>query len=316
VIGTRFDPYAVKAKGNQDLLPWLGAGLRPNPGVDVHLVDHPDGRVVVFEVGPARDQPVSFYGTAWVRVGSSKTEMNKQPEKARALWTRGTDWSAEICERASLSDLDPEAVAKAREQFLVKHPSQAAEVAGWDDVTFLNKAKLLKQGALTNTALLLLGRSEATTLLAPAVAKVSWILKDEDNRELDYRAFRPVIPAGRRPVAEARTQSHRARVAERHPLPAGDHAVRPLGDSRGVSQQSGPPGLPPTRADHRGRVPGSRAGDQCGRLPAGQHQDGDRAGCASGHLSQSVCRTTTSTPPGTSPSASPAESSMSGIPGS
>lgn len=59
-------------------------------------------------------------------------------------------------------------------------------MAGWDDLTCLNKARLLKQGALTNTALLLLGRSEASTLLAPAVAKVSWILKDADNRELDY----------------------------------------------------------------------------------------------------------------------------------
>jgi len=157
VVGTRFDPYATKSKGNQDLLPWLGAGLRPNTGVDMHLLDHPDGRVVVFEVGPARDQPVSFYGTAWVRVGASKTELSKQPEKARALWTRGTDWSAETCERASLRDLDPEAVVTAREQFLVKHPSQAGEVAGWDDLTFLNKARLLKQGALTNTALLLLG---------------------------------------------------------------------------------------------------------------------------------------------------------------
>ncbi len=211
VVGTRFDPYATKGKGNQDLLPWLGAGVRPNPGVDVHLLDHPDGRVVVFEVGPARDQAVSFYGTAWVRVGASKTELSKQPEKARALWTRGTDWSAETCERASLRDLDPEAVVTAREQFLVKHPSQAGEVAVWDDLTFLNKARLLKQGALTNTALLLLGRSEATTLLAPAVAKVSWILKDADNRELDYEHLGPpFLLAGARLLKRLRNLTVRA----------------------------------------------------------------------------------------------------------
>ncbi|MDP1861394.1 MAG: putative DNA binding domain-containing protein [Gemmatimonadaceae bacterium] len=193
VVGTRVDPYVIKGKGNQDLLPWLGAGLRPNTGIDVHVVSHPDGRVVLFEVGPARDQPVSFYGAEWVRVGSSKTELNKQPEKARALWTRGTDWSAEICERASPADLDPQAVAKAREQFVVKHPSQTSEVAAWDDLTFLNKAKLLKQGAVTNTALLLLGRGESTTLLTPAVAKISWILKDSDNRELDYEHIGPPL---------------------------------------------------------------------------------------------------------------------------
>jgi ATP-dependent DNA helicase RecG len=191
VVGTRFDPYSTKGKGNQDLLPWLAAGLRPNTGFGAHAVEHPDGRVVLCEIGSARGEPVSFQGTPYVRVGSSKTELRNHPEKARALWTRGSDWSAEVCAAASLADLDPDAVAKAREQFVVKHPGQTAEVAGWDDRTFLNKARVLKQGAVTNAALLLLGRPESATLLSPAVAKISWILKDGDNRELDYEHFGP-----------------------------------------------------------------------------------------------------------------------------
>jgi len=191
VVGTRFDPYAAKAKGNQDLLPWLGALLQPNPGVEVLVVDHPSGRVVMLAVGPARDRPAAFAGKPFCRAGASKTELSRNPEKERALWTRGSDWSAEVCEGAGLSDLDPDAVAKAREQFLVKHPGQAAAVNGWDDRTFLNKARVLKQGAVTNTALLLLGRGESATLLSPAVAKLSWILKDASNRELDYEHIGP-----------------------------------------------------------------------------------------------------------------------------
>jgi len=191
VVGTRFDPYAVKGKGNQGLLPWLAAGLHPNTGIAVHMVEHPDGRVVLFEVGPARDHPVRFYGTAYIRIGSSKTELRNHPEKERALWTRGSDWSAEVCEGATLDDLDPAAVAKAREQFVVKHPGQTDDVPGWDDRTFLNKARLLKQGAVTNAALLLLGLGESATLLSPAVGKISWILKDAGNRELDYEHIGP-----------------------------------------------------------------------------------------------------------------------------
>jgi len=191
VVGTRFDPYAVKAKGNQDLLPWLAAGLRPNTGFETRIVEHPDGRVVLFEVGPAHDQPVSFYGTAFVRVGASKTALSKHPEKARAIWTRGQDWSGDVCESATPADLDPEAVKKAREQFVIRHPGQESEAVGWDDVTFLNKAKVLKQGVITHTALLLLGRAESATLLSPTVAKISWVLKDADNRELDYEHLGP-----------------------------------------------------------------------------------------------------------------------------
>ena len=211
IVGTNFDPYSDKAKGNQDLLPWLGAGLDPNMGFEPRVVDHPAGRVVVFEVGPARDQPVSFRGTAYVRVGASKTALGRHPEKARAIWTRGSDWSAEVCEGASLDDLDPEALVEARRQFVVRHPARADEIEGWDDLTFLNKARVLKQGAVTNTALLLLGRLESAALLAPMVAQISWILKDAHNRELDYEHFEPpFLLAGDRLLKRVRNLTVRA----------------------------------------------------------------------------------------------------------
>ncbi len=211
VVGTLFDPYAVKAKGNQDLLPWLAAGLRPNTGFETHPVDHPDGRVVLFEVVPASGQPVEFYGKPYVRVGSSKTSLQNHPEKERALWTRASDWSAEICHGATLDDLDPEAINKAREQFVIKHPRQADDVTAWDDQTFLNKARVLRQGAVTNTAVVLLGRPESATLLAPAVAKISWILKDADNHELDYvHLGPPFLLAGDRLLQRIRNLMVRA----------------------------------------------------------------------------------------------------------
>lgn len=189
VVGTKFDPYIIKAKGNQDLLIWLSMGLRPNVGFETFIVEHPKAQVVLFEINAAWDRPVNFYGTAYIRVGTSKTELRNHPEKERAIWNRRADWSAQISERATLADLDTEAILKAREQFKIKHPLQAGEVNDWDDATFLNKAKLTIQGAITNTAILLLGTTEAATLLSPAVAKISWILKDAGNNELDYMHF-------------------------------------------------------------------------------------------------------------------------------
>ncbi len=191
VVGTQFDPSEVKGKGNQDLLLWMAMGLQPNVGFEVRVLDHPKGRVVFFEVGPAWDRPVCFYGTAFIRVGTSKTELRKHPEKERALWTRRTDWSGQVREGATLADLDPAALLKAREQFRIKNPKLAAEEAGWDDAVFLNKARLTVSGAVTNAALLLLGKPESATLLSPAVARISWILKDARNQELDYEHFGP-----------------------------------------------------------------------------------------------------------------------------
>ena len=211
VVGTTFDPYAAKAKGNQGLLPWLAALLDPNPGIDAHLVDHPDGRVAVLAVGPALERPCMFAGGAYCRIGNSKTELAKHPAKERALWTRGSDWSAETCHRATIADLDPDAIVVAREQFRIKHPAQADELAKWDDVTFLNKARLLKHGEVTNAALVLLGRSEAATLVVPAVVKISWLLKDAENRELDYEHVGPpFLLAGDRLLKRLRNLTVRA----------------------------------------------------------------------------------------------------------
>ena len=191
VVGTAFDPQSEKGKGEQLLPLWLSLGLRPNVGFEIHPFTYQGERVVLFEVHPAFDRPVEFYGTAYVRDGTSKTELSKYPEKARTIWNRRVDWSAQVCEQASLNDLEPQAIAKARREFATKFPAQAAAAAGWDDATFLNKAKLTIRGGVTHAALLLLGKPEASTLLAPAVARISWLLKNERNEDLDYEHFGP-----------------------------------------------------------------------------------------------------------------------------
>jgi ATP-dependent DNA helicase RecG len=193
VKGTRFNPAKKKGKGNQALQIWLATGLQPNVGFDVHRFPYRDKYVVVFEVNAAIDRPVAFYGTAYIRIGSSKTELFKHPEKEREIWSRRNrhDWSAQICERASIDDLDTKALRKARTEYKTKLPDKAEEVDSWNDIQFMNKVKLSIQGRITNAAILLLGKPESASLITPSVAKISWILKDDKNQEKDYEHFGP-----------------------------------------------------------------------------------------------------------------------------
>ena len=193
IVGTSFDPFQEKAKGNQDLMIWLSVGLQPNCGFECYPFEAEGKPVVLFEICPAFDRPVKFYGTAYIRVGSAKTELSKHPEKERIIWQRRVDWSAQICERASLADLDPDAIRKARQEYKVKFRGKVAEVDTWDDTTFLNKTGLAVHGTITNSAVILLGKAEAATLISPAVARITWILKDERNQERDYGHFDPPI---------------------------------------------------------------------------------------------------------------------------
>ena len=86
VVGTQFDPYIARGEGNQDFLIWLNSLLNPNVGLEHRSVDHPEGRVVLFTINAARSQPVRFRDKEFIRIGSSKTELSRYPEKERELW--------------------------------------------------------------------------------------------------------------------------------------------------------------------------------------------------------------------------------------
>ena len=202
VVGTSFDPFKAKGEGNQALIIWLQYLTTPRADFEFHAVPHPDGRVVMLEIHPARAAPIAFHGTRFIRVDSHKVKLSDHLDKEarlfEALGVKG-DWTGEVVADATFNDLDPGAVDFARARFidyLVRSESNAdrhdpirAEASGWDVATLLNKAHVTKQGRITRAALLLLGRDEAAHFLAPADAKISWILRNEDNVAISSQHF-------------------------------------------------------------------------------------------------------------------------------
>jgi ATP-dependent DNA helicase RecG len=123
--------------------------------LDIHELNLPEGRVILFQIPPAcRGVPTAWKGHYYGRNGDSIGPLNLQEiEHIRQQGGR-EDWSAQVCAGASLLDLDPRAVAFARRQYKAKNPGLAAEVDGWDDETFLNKAKVCIAGKITRTAII------------------------------------------------------------------------------------------------------------------------------------------------------------------
>lgn len=135
-------------------------------------------------------RPVYVHGQAWQRLGDRLIKLtDERYTKIINEIEVPYDWSAEIIEAATIDDLDPRAIAKAREQFAIRNPKKAEELEGWDNTTFLNKAKLTIQGKITRTALILLGKEESEHFLSPFVAKIRWSLKDKNNQNKDYEIF-------------------------------------------------------------------------------------------------------------------------------
>jgi ATP-dependent DNA helicase RecG len=158
--------------------------------IEIHEVHRAEGRVVMLEIPAApKGLPVAFEGHYHGRDGQALGALNlEEIERIRAQSTV-EDWSAVIVPEAGLADLDDEALAVARRNYKSKLPDKAAEVDTWDDLTFLNKARLTIKGRQTRASLLLLGREEAEHFLLPADPKIRWLLKDSAGNDRDYALF-------------------------------------------------------------------------------------------------------------------------------
>ena len=185
-VGTNL--YMQSAKhGNQDYQLWLRKLVEPHISFDFEEFEYNGVHIVIFEIPAAVGEPVTFRGEAYVRINSNLTKLKGFTDYIRQIYSSQQDWSAQIVKGATLEDLDPAAVKRARELYKAKHPDKADDVDGWDDGTFLNKAKVTRAGRITNAAIILLGKEESEVLLSPAVSKIRWILKGTDGVERDYR---------------------------------------------------------------------------------------------------------------------------------
>jgi len=163
----------------------------------IYEVNTPDVRVVMFKIPPAiQGIPTAWKGHFYGRDGESLGPLSlNEIENIRSQIVI-EDWSAQIYADATLEDLDPEAVNFARKQFMSKHQSLADEVGHWDNETFLNKAKICILGRLTHAAILLLGKPEAEHYLSPALARITWVLKNEQGGRKGLPTFRTAIDSG------------------------------------------------------------------------------------------------------------------------
>lgn len=185
IVGTNLRMAEAKIS-NQDYELWLRKNLSPMISFEIEEFDYNGNHIVMFIIPATNSEPVNFKGEAYLRVGSNLTKLKDFPDYIRKIYHSQNDWSGEIIDEATFDDLDPEAIAKAREWYANKHEHLREEMKTWDDVTFLNKARITKKGNITNTAILLLGKPESEHLISPAIARIRWILKDSNGNERDY----------------------------------------------------------------------------------------------------------------------------------
>jgi ATP-dependent DNA helicase RecG len=180
VSGTTFKISGAK-QGNQDLELWLRNLLTPSIYFEVYEFEYVDKQITMLRIPAATGEPTSFKTTPYIRINSNKTQLNGHPELTRRIYNSNMDWSAQVVANATVNNLSSDAISLARRKFAKKNPQHINEIEEWDDLTFLDKVKVTIGGMITNTAILLLGKPEASSFLLPAVSQITWKLDAEEQ---------------------------------------------------------------------------------------------------------------------------------------
>ena len=167
----------------------------PSEGLTIDEYKADDSGKIIWIIHVPKHLPrrcVYAHRKAFVRVGDSLVDMpNDRKEAILSETLQPEDWSAQIVEAADIDDLDADAIEKAKKEYIVRNPKYIDDIKHWDAITFLNKAGLLLKGKITRTALILVGKEEASALLTPSVAKIRWCLKTSNGKDKDYDIFSP-----------------------------------------------------------------------------------------------------------------------------
>lgn len=157
VEGTNYK-FKNRKEGNEELELWIRKFLSPSIKFDHFVCDYGTNHLEIFRIPAATGEPTNFKNFPYIRFDSSLTDLKKYPHFLRAIYNSQADWSAQIVEKATLDNLDQNAVKLAREKYKEKNTNASFynEIDNWSDKIFLDKLKITIDGKITNTAIILL----------------------------------------------------------------------------------------------------------------------------------------------------------------
>ena len=155
------------------------------------VVDGRSKRVLMFKIPAAvAGMPTEWKTRCYARSGESLIPLQQYKIDAIRSQER-RDWSKLLLSGATIENLDRDAIAFAREKYKERknQPHITEEVDSLSDEEFLTKIKLMRNGQVTNAAMILLGNADFDDLFASAPT-IMWRLYSANGELKDYAIFR------------------------------------------------------------------------------------------------------------------------------
>jgi ATP-dependent DNA helicase RecG len=183
--GVRGRTAAIHGAKGYDLDVWrrgLFDSTRPNLAVAVEELAVPDGtgKLLVVRVPKGETPP---YGTAdglyKKRVGKNCMPLDPAAVARVRIATGAVDWSGEPAAGATIADLDPVEVARARS--ILRSKSPESELLRFNEVGFLRGLEAIRGDRVTHTGLLLFGHPDVLSERCPQ-AQVHYVHQPSETK--------------------------------------------------------------------------------------------------------------------------------------
>ena len=89
IVGTKVSLLQKKA-GEEEIENWLHVKMKPRLDFRMHEFHYDSKKIIIVEIDPAYDRPVTFDKVAYIRIGSSNNKLSNYPEKERKIWMMGS----------------------------------------------------------------------------------------------------------------------------------------------------------------------------------------------------------------------------------
>ncbi|MCD8136886.1 MAG: ATP-binding protein, partial [Parabacteroides gordonii] len=147
IVGTNYKPTPQSlCRIKREIAEGINEGITFN---DIFEFIYEGKRVLLFQIPPApQGIPISYKGHYYGRGGESLVALNISEIESIRSQVKRIDWSAQVIEEATIDDLDETAIQLARSLYISKNRDKEEEILTWDNVSFLNKAKITIKGRI------------------------------------------------------------------------------------------------------------------------------------------------------------------------
>ena len=155
------------------------------PDIKVEKINNKN--IIIIEVKEADEKPVFFRGKAYARVGNSNHKLSASEIRKLAKQNTKSYWDEQICRDAGLEDIDKEKV-----RLFLKESKKQRGLDVEEDIPVeesLMRLKLLKNGKLTNAAILLFGKNPQKFFLQAEVKCIRFKGSDVTGVMIDMKVI-------------------------------------------------------------------------------------------------------------------------------